>query len=331
MSNASSSSNAASTPQAYATAYHAPVMATEVCDGLITTPTGCYVDATAGGGGHTAALLDALAPTGQVIAIDQDPEALRAVRHRLADAVEADRLHLIRGNFRALPTLLRDAGHPSIDGLLLDLGVSSHQIDAPARGFSFQSEGPLDMRMNPEGRLTAHAIVNQWSHGDLARVLSRYGEERYAGALAGAILDARPLDTTADLAAVIRDEVPGHVVTKTLARVFQGLRIAVNGELEALEAVLHDSVDLLPPGRRIAVLSYHSLEDRRAKRFLRYGNLEGTPKRDLYGTLIAPFVPVDASPQTAAETEIEANPRARSARLRIAERQSTQDMGPPMP
>lgn len=327
--------NASASPQSasgtYATDYHAPVMATEVCAGLITTPTGCYVDATAGGGGHTEALLDALAPEGCVVAIDQDPEALNAVRDRLPDAVKANRLHLVRGNFRALPRLLRDAGFAEVDGLLLDLGVSSHQIDAPERGFSFQAEGPLDMRMDPEGRLTARTIVNEWGHGDLADVLRRYGEERYAGALATAILEARPLDTTADLAGAIRDDVPDHVVTKTLARVFQGLRIAVNGELDALESVLEDSVTVLPTGRRIAVLSYHSLEDRRAKRFLRYGNFDGTPKRDLYGTLIAPFAPIDASPQTATDAEIEANPRARSARLRIAERQSTEEMGPPMP
>lgn len=331
MSDAASTSSEPGLPQGYATAYHAPVMAAEVCEGLLTTPTGCYVDATAGGGGHTKALLDALAPDGRVIAVDQDPEALTAVRNRLPDAIDAGRLQLLRGNFRRLPALLRQVGISTIDGLLLDLGVSSHQIDVPDRGFSFQEEGPLDMRMDPEGRLTARTIVNEWSHGDLARVLQRYGEERYAGALAGAILDARPLETTTDLAEAIREEVPSHVVTKTLARVFQGLRIAVNGELEALETVLHDSIELLPAGRCIAVLSYHSLEDRRTKRFLRYGNLEGTPKRDLYGTLIAPFAPIDVSPQTASEAEIEANSRARSARLRIAERQSNEDVGPAMP
>ena len=306
-------------------------MAAEVCRGLITTPTGCYVDATAGGGGHTEALLDALAPNGSVVAIDQDPDALAAVRERLTDAVDAGRLHLLRGNFRALPRLLQREGFDHVDGLLLDLGVSSHQIDAPERGFSFQASGPLDMRMDPEGPLTAATIVNTWSHGDIAQVLQRYGEERYAGALAAALLDARPIETTGALADVIREEVPDHVVTKTLARVFQGLRIAVNSELEALESVLTASPDLLPPGRRIAVLSYHSLEDRRAKRFLRYGNFEGTPKRDLYGTLVAPFAPIDASPQTATASEIEANPRARSARLRIAERQSNADAGPIMP
>ena len=329
MPNASASSG--STARAYATDYHAPVMAAEVCDGLVTTPTGCYVDATAGGGGHTEALLDALSPDGRVIAVDQDPEALQAVRERLSDAVETGRLHVVHGNFRALPRLLRNAGFDTVDGLLLDLGVSSHQIDAPERGFSFQSEGPLDMRMDPEGRLTAHTIVNEWGHGDLASVLRRYGEERYAGALATAILDARPLATTADLADAIRNEVPDHVITKTLARVFQGLRIAVNSELDALESVLEDSAEVLPTGRHIAVLSYHSLEDRRAKRFLRYGNFEGTPKRDLYGTLVAPFAPVDASPQTASDAEIEENARARSARLRIAERQSNVDAGPIMP
>lgn len=325
----STDSNASS--QAYASTYHAPVMAREVCTGLITAREGVYVDATAGGGGHTEALLDALAPAGQVVAVDQDPEALDAVRDRLSEAVDAERLHLVRGNFRNLPSLLHDAGFDAIDGILLDLGVSSHQIDVPERGFSFQAEGPLDMRMDPEQRLTADHIVNGWPHGDLARVLSRYGEERYAGPIATAIMEARPLDTTEDLAEAIRDEVPGHVVTKTLARVFQGLRIAVNSELDALETVLEGSPNMLRTGRRIAVLSYHSLEDRRAKRFLRYGNFEGTPQRDFYGTLIAPFEPIDASPQTATEAEIEANPRARSARLRIAERRPEDIAGPPIP
>ncbi|MES3628867.1 MAG: 16S rRNA (cytosine(1402)-N(4))-methyltransferase RsmH [Longimonas sp.] len=329
---ANASPNGSDTPSsAYATAYHAPVMALEVCNSLITDASGTYVDATAGGGGHTEALLDALAPDGQVIAVDQDPEALGAVQSRLAGDVEAGRLHLIRGNFRDLPTLLREAGIDTVSGLLLDLGVSSHQIDEPERGFSFQADGPLDMRMDPERRLTAYAIVNEWPHGDLARVLGRYGEERYAGPIARAIVEARPLNTTGELAEVIRNEVPGHVVTKTLARVFQGLRIAVNGELEALEAVLETSPDILPAGRRIAVLSYHSLEDRRVKRFLRDGNFEGTVQRDIYGTRIAPFAPVDASPQTASAAEVEKNPRARSARLRIAERRAEDAAGPPVP
>lgn len=329
--NVPNTSSPGSDSSSYATAYHAPVLASAVCEGLITNPSGVYVDATAGGGGHTTALLDALHSDGRVIAIDQDPDALATVRERLHPAIEAGRLHVLRGNFRALPRLLNEVGVSSIDGLLLDLGVSSHQIDAPERGFSFQAEGPLDMRMDPRQGLSAHTIVNTWPHGDLARVISRYGEERYAGPIAGAILDARPLDTTTDLARAIRSEVPGHVVTKTLARVFQGLRIAVNSELDALETVLQESPAWIRAGGRIAVLSYHSLEDRRVKRFLRYGNFDGTPQRDFYGTLIAPFEPIAQSPQSASDEEIEANPRSRSAHLRIAERRPDDAAGPPVP
>ena len=314
----------------YATDYHAPVLSHDVRTRLVTAPDGRYVDATLGGGGHTRALLDALGPEGVVLGIDRDADALAAARDRLADEQAAGRFRAVRGTFGDLRSLLEAEEFVPVDGLLLDLGVSSYQIDDPERGFSFQEEGPLDMRMDRRG-LTAEQIVNDWSERDLRAALREYGEERRAGTVAHAIVEARPLGTTRELAEVVRSVVPPPEETKTLARVFQGLRIVVNAELEELEQVLEQSPDLVRPGGRIAVISYHSLEDRRVKRFLRYGNFEGEPRRDLYGNLVAPWRETPREPIEAGEAEVEANPRARSARLRVAERRSDDEAGPPMP
>ena len=314
----------------YATDYHAPVLSHDVRTRLVTAPDGRYVDATLGGGGHTRALLDTLGPEGVVLGIDRDADALAAARDRLADEQAAGRFRAVRGTFGELRSLLEAEGVVPVDGLLLDLGVSSYQIDDPERGFSFQEEGPLDMRMDRRG-LTAEQIVNDWSERDLRAALREYGEERRAGTVAHAIVEARPLGTTRELAEVVRSVVPPPEETKTLARVFQGLRIVVNAELEELEQVLEQSPDLVRPGGRIAVISYHSLEDRRVKRFLRYGNFEGEPRRDLYGNLVAPWRETPREPIEAGEAEVEANPRARSARLRVAERRSDDEAGPPMP
>jgi 16S rRNA (cytosine1402-N4)-methyltransferase len=297
----------------------------------VTAPDGRYVDATLGGGGHTRALLDALGPAAVVLGVDRDADALAAARERLAGEREAGRFRAVRGTFGDLGALLEAEDFVPVDGLLLDLGVSSYQIDAPERGFSFQEEGPLDMRMDPRQGLTARQVVNDWSERDLREVLREYGEERRAGTVAHALVEARPLDTTRDLAETVRSVVPPPDETKTLARVFQALRIVVNAELEELEQVLEQSPDLVRPGGRIAVISYHSLEDRRVKRFLRYGNFEGTPRRDLYGNLVAPWRETPRGPIEAGEAEVEANPRARSARLRVAERRSDDEAGPPMP
>jgi len=305
----------------YGSPYHVPVLCQAVVEGLITHPAGCYVDATIGGGGHAAALLDALAPEGRVIGIDRDPEALTVVRRRLAEAIAAGRLQLVQGNFADLEGLLDELGVPSIDGLLLDLGVSSHQLDDAMRGFSFRAEGPLDMRMDPSSPgPTAAQLLERWSAYELADVLHRYGEEPRARKLARAIYQARPIRTTAELAEVVRREVPAREVTKTLARVFQALRIAVNDELRVLERVLEAATRRVRPGGRLAVLSYHSLEDRRVKRFLRYGNLEGKPVRDFYGRLVSPWRPLTRRAIRPSADEVVVNPRARSARLRIAER-----------
>lgn len=307
-------------PMRYASDYHAPVLYRVIVQELITDPAGTYVDATVGGGGHAAALLDALSDAGRVIGIDQDAEALDATRTRLAGEVERERLVTARGNFGELHRILEDLDIETIDGLLLDLGVSSHQIDVPDRGFSFQVEGPLDMRMDARSGLTADEVVNRWSEQELRDVLYSYGEERHSGRIVRAILAARPIETTTELADAVRSVVPARDEVKTLARVFQGLRIAVNAELDRLEQVLHAAVDAVRTGGRMAVISYHSLEDRRVKRFFRYGNFEGRPVRDLYGNLLAPWKEVARKPIGAEEDEIASNPRARSARLRIAER-----------
>jgi 16S rRNA (cytosine1402-N4)-methyltransferase len=317
-------------PLAYATTYHAPVLSHEVTDRLLSDPAGLYVDATLGGGGHAEAMLDALGPDGFVLGIDQDADALDAARNRLADAIEAGRFDTVQGNFGQLGTLLKRRGIDQIDGLLLDLGVSSHQIDEPDRGFSFQREGPLDMRMDPRGGLTAHQVVNHWAERDIADAIFHYGDERRSRPIARAIVNARPLETTHDLADAVRSAVPEPDEVKSLARVFQGIRIAVNAELDVLEDVLEQSAEIIREGGRITVISYHSLEDRRVKRYLRYGNFDGTPVRDLYGTLIAPFEETPRSAIEAGEEEVDANPRARSARLRVAER-TPDDAGPAVP
>lgn len=319
-------------PLRYATDYHAPVLSHDVRTRLVTDPGGRYVDATLGGGGHARALLDALGPEGRLLGIDRDPNAIAAARERLADERQAGRFRAIRGTFGELRSLLKAEAFTPVDGLLLDLGVSSDQIDDPERGFSFQEEGPLDMRMDPEGRrVSAHQLVNDWSERELRTVFRDYGEEPRGGSVAHAIVDARPLDTTHELAEAVRSVVPPPDEVKTLARVFQALRIVVNAELDQLEEVLEQSPELVRIGGRIAVISYHSLEDRRAKRFLRYGNFEGTPRRDLYGNLVAPWRETPRHPIEATEAEVEANPRARSARLRVAERRDDDEVGPPMP
>ena len=318
-------------PLRYATDFHAPVLSHDVQARLVTDPTGRYVDATLGGGGHARALLDVLDPEGFVLGIDRDPEALDTARDRLADAQEAGRFRAVHGTFGTLREVLEAEDIVPIDGLLLDLGVSSHQIDEPERGFSFRDEGPLDMRMDPQRGLTAQQVVNEWSERDLRDVLREYGEENRAGSIAHAIVEARPLETTRDLAEVVEDNVPPPDTVGTLTRVFQALRIAVNAELDELESALEQATECVRPGGRIAVISYHSLEDRRVKRFLRYGNFEGEPRRDLYGNLVAPWTETPRGPIEAGEAEVEANPRARSARLRIAERRDDDEMDDPMP
>jgi len=307
----------------FATPYHAPVLCHSVIEGLITSREGLYVDATLGGGGHTAALLHALAPEGRVVGIDRDADALTEASQRLQQDVARGRFTPIRASFADLKQALSHAGISRIDGLLLDLGVSSHQFDLAERGFSHRFDGPLDMRMDQRQDVSAAVIVNEWEEHELVRMLFAYGEEPRARKITRALMAARPVETTGHLARVVRAVVPEREGNKTLARVFQALRIVVNGELEALESVLRDSLDVLLPGGRIAVLAYHSLEDRRVKRFFREGSFEGEAPRDTFGNRFVPLLPLYRSARTADEAEVAANSRARSARLRIAVRTQT--------
>ena len=304
----------------FATSFHIPVLCKAVTEGLITKTGGVYVDTTLGGGGHSAALLELLSPRGRVFGIDHDVEALDASCSRLVADMERGRFTPLRGNFEDIERLLEEAGEAQVDGLVADLGVSSRQIDTASRGFSYLAEGALDMRMDMRGERSAHKVVNSWDRGMLKEVFSAFGEEPRSGRIARAIVEARPLESTTELAGVVRGVVPGREAVRTLSRVFQALRIVVNRELEVLERLLEASVRVVRPGGRMAVISYHSLEDRRVKRFFRNGNFEREPLRDVYGNPLVPWKERMRKPIQPDAGEVEANPRARSARLRIAER-----------
>ena len=305
----------------YASGYHEPVLCKAVVNGLVGNPDGLFVDATMGGGGHTAAILDALSPGGRVIGVDQDEEAIAEAARRLSEQVQSGRLTVVRGNFGDLPELLTSLDVDKVDGILLDLGVSSHQFDAGYRGFSHRLDGPLDMRMDTRVGESASELLDRLTESELRHLLRKYGEEPRAGAIARAIIRNRPLRRTLELVGIIERAVRPPDKSKALARVFQALRIAVNDEMRVLESALKAATALVRPEGRIAVIAYHSLEDRPVKRFLRYGNLEGTPVRDLMGNLIAPWEPIALRPTTPDEVELARNPRARSARLRLAVRQ----------
>ena len=305
-------------------AEHTPVLLDEVLAGLSVRPDGRYCDATFGRGGHTAAILGALGPAGRLVAIDRDPEAIRAGRQRFA--AEA-RLTLVQGSFGSLEERVRAAGFEGeLDGVLLDLGVSSPQLDEAARGFSFMQDGPLDMRMDNESGQSAAQWLAKAGEREIADVIRGLGEERFARRIARAIVAARaeaPITRTAALAALVAEAVPTREPGKHPAtRTFQAIRIHVNGELDALESALPQAVRLLAPGGRLCVISFHSLEDRIVKRFIRREE-QGDP---VYAGL--PNVPVHARARLkrvggavmAGEAEVRANPRARSAVLRVAER-----------
>ncbi|MDQ1301307.1 MAG: rRNA (cytosine1402-N4)-methyltransferase [Chloroflexota bacterium] len=303
---------------------HTPVLLAQVSAGLALRPNATCIDATVGGGGHAEALLQATGPDGRLLGLDADPEAIERVRIRLAPF--AGRVTLIQANFRALGAVAAANGFAAVDAVLLDLGVSSFQLDGAARGFSFLAAGPLDMRMDPRSDLTAAEIVNEWPQEELANVIYRYGEEIHSRRIARAIVAARPLGTTAGLAEVVARSAGGrgawgriHPATKT----FQALRIAVNDELGALETVLPQAAGVLAPGGRVAVITFHSLEDRSVKQFM---------QREAQNCLCPTDLPVcrcahkaslrivTRKPISPDEGEIVANPRSRSAKLRIAER-----------
>ena len=299
-------------------AFHIPVMQEECLTGLSINPDGVYVDLTYGGGGHSEAILAKLSDKGKLFAFDQDEEA-----ELNAKAVNDKRLVFIRTNFRFFRKYLRMYNIEKVDGILADLGVSSHQIDDASRGFSTRYEGKLDMRMDQELAMNAARIVNDYPANDLVRILSEFGEVRNAKTLASAIVSSRstkPIETTTDLRALLRTLAPRGRENQYYAQVFQALRIEVNQELKALEDMLQQSVEILTPGGRIVVLSYHSLEDRRVKNFFNTGNVRGEQEKDFYGNVQRPLDPVTRKPLTAGPAEINMNKRARSAKLRIAER-----------
>ena len=296
--------------------YHLPVMLNECIEGLNIRPEGTYVDATFGGGGHSRAILSQLGESGKLIAFDQDADAL-------ANAIEDSRFKLLNENFRHMKSFLRLQGVRSVDGILADLGVSSHQFDVAERGFSTRFNGELDLRMDRRQEVTARELVNRMDEHELTRILRLYGELPNAYQMAKAICRARAekeIETTFDLREAVKHHLPWGMENKYLAMLFQALRIEVNGELEALQEMLRQAAELLNPGGRIAVMSYHSLEDRIVKNFFRAGNFEGEIEKDFYGNPIVPLKLVSRKAIVAGEEELQRNPRSRSARLRVAEK-----------
>ena len=295
--------------------YHVPVLLLDSVNGLNIDPDGVYVDVTFGGGGHSREILTKL-KEGRLFGFDQDPDAAN-------NTPDDPRFTLIPQNFRYMANFLRMYGVNEVNGILADLGVSSHQFDVPDRGFSIRFDAPLDMRMSQNGERTAATILNTSPPEDLRRILQQYGEVRGAGRVVQRILEFReeqPFETTGDLIKVLSPLVPPLKQHKFQAQVFQALRIEVNDELGALKELLKQSERILKPGGRLSIISYHSLEDRMVKRFLRAGNFEGEVKKDFYGNPITPFKLITRSAITATEEEVNQNSRARSARLRIAER-----------
>lgn len=295
--------------------YHIPVMLNECIDGLKIHPEGIYVDATFGGGGHAREITGRLT-SGRLFAFDQDEDAAGNVPND-------ERLIFIRSNFKYIRNFLRYYGIEEVDGILADLGVSSHDFDEAERGFSFRFDAPLDMRMNRESDFTAATIVAKYESGELIRIFRDYGEIKNAHRLAGAIMAARnekSITTTGELQQAIQNCIPRAIEKKYLAQVFQALRMEVNHEKEVLMEFLSSALELLKPGGRLVVLTYHSIEDRLVKNFMKSGNFEGKVDKDFYGNFISPFTLINRKVMVPTENEIRDNPRSRSAKLRIAEK-----------
>lgn len=295
--------------------YHKPVLLTEAVAGLNIQPNGVYVDVTFGGGGHSREILKHLGEGGKLIAFDQDKDALE-------NAIDDPRFQLINENFRYLTRFLRFYRHKEVDGILGDFGVSSHQFDAPERGFSTRFEAKLDMRMNQENQLSAFEVINTYSEADLRRIFSQYGELRAAAGMARVVVEARepnPIESTQELKNALGRFLPKHKENKILAQIYQAIRIEVNHELEALKEFLLQTSQVLKKGGRLSLISYHSLEDRLVKRFMRNGMFDGEPEKDVFGRVEVPFKPVGKF-MVPSEEEIAQNNRARSAKLRIAEK-----------
>ena len=298
------------------TMYHQPVLLQDSIDALVLNPDGVYADATYGGGGHSAEILRRLSPRGRLVAFDRDADAiLRAPRD--------PRLKLIHNNFRYIHNYALLEAKEGFDGILADLGVSSHQFDTADRGFSFRYSAPLDMRMNVQGRTTAADIVNSYTQAELEKIFRLYGEVDNANRIAQLIVAARtqsPILLTDDLDNAIAAALPSFAEHKFLAKVYQALRIEVNQEMRSLEKFLPGAVASLKSGGRLAVITYHSLEDRMVKNFIKTGNVEGQVRQDSFGRSETPLEAVNRKPLLPQEAEIQANTRARSAKLRVAQK-----------
>ena len=297
--------------------YHVPVLLNESVDGLNIKPNGIYVDVTFGGGGHSREIIRRLGPDGRLFGFDQDGDSERNIPEG------ERRFTFVRSNFRYLRNWMRYFGVEHIDGLLADLGVSSHHFDDESRGFSFRFDAPLDMRMNKSAALTAADVVNNYSEEQLADILYLYGELKNARRLAAAIVKARStggIQTTTQLASTVSRLFPREREKKEVTKVFQALRIEVNHEMEALKEMLTAATDLLAKGGRLSVITYHSLEDRIVKNIMKSGNVGGIVEQDFFGRTTAPLRPLSNKVTTPDTEELEANPRSRSAKLRIAEK-----------
>lgn len=296
--------------------YHVPVLLGESVELLGVRPDGVYADLTFGGGGHSRRILSLLGPEGRLYGFDQDADTR-------ANCPDDPRFCYVESNFRFLRGALRLRGVRQVDGILADLGVSSHHFDAVERGFSFRGEAPLDMRMNRRGRLTAADVVNGYTAEELTRVVGDWGEVETPWKVAGCLVRARaaaPITTTAQLVAAVQPCTPKRDGAKFLTKLFQALRIEINGEMEALKMALEQSLKVLRPGGRLVVISYHSLEDRLVKNFLRSGNFTGVVEKDFYGRTQEPFTILTRKAVVPAAEELERNPRSRSARLRAAQK-----------
>jgi len=294
--------------------YHNPVLLKESIDGLNINPDGIYVDVTFGGGGHSREILSRLSEKGRLFAFDQDEDAIK-------NTIDDERFTLIHENFRHIKRFLRFHGVRKVDGILGDFGVSSHQFDEAGRGFSIRFNADLDMRMSKKMKTTAHDVVNNYSEEELRRMFSVYGELTNAKAIAVKIVASRDekINTIEDLKLIVAKFLPKHAEHKVLAKIFQAIRIEVNEELVVIEELLMQSPEILEKGGRLSLISYHSLEDRLVKRFIRSGLFEGEPEKDFYGNISVPFKKKGKMIVPTPE-EIKVNNRARSAKLRIAER-----------
>jgi len=302
-------------PQEAGVVYHIPALLNETMDGLDIKPDGVYVDVTFGGGGHSREILDRLGKNGKLLGFDQDEDAVK-------NALDDPRFIFVRSNFRYLTNFLRYHNIEKVDGILADLGVSSHHFDEAERGFSFRFDGALDMRMNTKSPLTAAVLLNTYSEEQLADVFYLYGELHNSRKIARTIVNARanqPFDRIFPFIEVLKPFFGREKEKKDMARVFQALRIEVNKEMDVLKSLLDQSLEVLKPDGRLVVLTYHSLEDRLVKNFIRSGNFEGKLEKDFYGNILSPMKALNNKVIVADETEIERNPRARSAKLRIAE------------